>query len=74
MLNPMFVKNATAPICKTCKYLVMDQARPRDFLFARCLLFGEQCRVSGKIKYYYADRCRRDYILCGAEGKFHEPI
>jgi hypothetical protein len=74
MNTAVFVKNVTAPICKTCKHLVMDQARPKDYLFARCVRFGEQCRISGEVKYYYADRCRRDYTLCGIEGKFHKPI
>jgi hypothetical protein len=74
MLSATFVKNVAAPICKTCKYLVMDQARPSDYLFARCIRFGEHCRVSGKVKYFYADRCRRDYTLCGSEGRYHEPL
>ena len=68
----VFVKNITAPICKTCKHLVLDASRNNDYLFARCLRFGEQCRVSGEVKYYYADRCRRDFMLCGTEGKYHE--
>ncbi len=72
MITSAFVKNITAPICKTCKYLVMDPVRPKDYLFARCLRFGEQCRVSGEVKFYYADRCRRDYSLCGSEGKYHK--
>ncbi len=66
------IKNVSAPICKTCKYLAMDPAIPADYLFARCIRFGEQCRISGDVKYYYADRCRRDYTLCGAEGRYHE--
>ena len=66
------LKNVTVPICRTCKYLVMDQTRPKDYLFARCIRFGEQCLISGEVKYYYADRCRRDYTLCGTECRYHE--
>lgn len=72
MIASKFVKNVTVPFCKTCKYLVMDPSRPTDYVFARCIRFGEQCRISGEIKYYYATRCRHDYSLCGTEGKYHE--
>ena len=72
MLPSKFVKAVTVPFCKTCKHLVMDPSRPTDYVFARCIRFGEQCRISGEIKYYYAARCRHDYSLCGTEGKYHE--
>jgi len=58
-------------ICKTCVYLRVDTLRPTQYVFARCLKFSEQCNVSGEVKYHYAERCRRDYTLCGNSGKEH---
>jgi len=74
MIATKFVKTLTVPICKTCKHLAMDPSRPTDYLFAKCLRFGEISKLSGEVKYLYADRCRRDYVLCGTEARFHEPI
>jgi hypothetical protein len=70
MLN--ILKNSTAPICRTCKHLVMDVKYPRDFGLARCSRIGKRCNVSGEITFFYADRCRRDYGLCGQEGAHYE--
>ena len=59
-------------LCRTCQYLVMDVVRPNDFSFARCLKFGDQCMVSGTIRYNYAERCRRDSTMCGNEGNSYK--
>ena len=60
-------------LCKTCKHVRMDKVYINDYAQARCMLFGNQCVVSGDITYLYAERCRRDNSMCGREGKHHKP-
>ena len=66
------LKTTIVPICRTCKHLLMDIKYTNDYSFARCSLLGKQCVVSGDINYPYADRCRRDFTMCGVEGKYYE--
>lgn len=66
------LKNAIIPICRTCKHILMDIKIQNDYSFARCAILGKQCVVSGDIMYPYADRCRRDFTMCGQEGKYYE--
>ena len=66
------LKTTIVPICRTCKHLLMDIKYTNDYSFARCSLLGKQCVVSGDINYPYADRCRRDFTMCGEEGKYYE--
>jgi len=66
------LKNTTIVICRTCKHILMDIKIPNDYSFARCAVLGKQCVVSGDIMYPYADRCRRDFTMCGQEGKYYE--
>ena len=66
------IRNAKKPICCLCKYIIMDIQYPKEYNMARCMKSGEQCRISGEIKYDYADYSRRNFILCGDEGKFYE--
>ncbi len=64
---PVIVK-----LCRTCVHLRMDIRQPNDFTFARCAKFGNQCAVSGEVTYIYAERCRRNFTMCGIEGKHHK--
>lgn len=66
------LKTTIVPICRTCKHLLMDIKYTNDYSFARCAILGKQCVVSGDINYPYADRCRRDFTMCGDEGIYYE--
>ncbi len=55
-------------LCKTCVHFRADKRQPMDYTQARCILFGNQCVVSGDVTYLYAERCRRDSTMCGREG------
>jgi hypothetical protein len=68
----MFLRNAAVPICRLCKYIKMDLKHPTDYTFARCSKFGEQCVISGEVKFTYAQRCRSNFTLCGEDGKYYE--
>lgn len=59
-------------LCKTCVHFRGDKMYPLDYSQARCMLFGNQCVVSGDITYLYAERCRRDNSMCGREGKHYK--
>ncbi len=66
------IRNAATPICRMCKHLIMDTKYPTEYNLARCKASGQQCMISGEIKYDYADYSRRNFILCGDEAKFFE--
>ena len=66
------LKNVTIVICRTCKHLFVDVKHANEYSFARCAVLGKQCLVSGDINYPYADRSRRDFTMCGQEGKYYE--
>jgi hypothetical protein len=67
------IRNAGSPICRMCKNVIIDIKYPQEHHLTRCKKSGTQCVVSGEIKYDYADHSRRNFILCGEEGKFFEP-
>jgi hypothetical protein len=66
------IRNASAPICRMCKNLVLDSKYPNETNLARCKASGKRCLITGEITYDYADYSRRNFILCGEEGKFFE--
>jgi len=66
------LKTTIVPICRTCKHLLMDIKYTNDYSFARCSLLGKQSIVSGDIVYPYAETSRRNYAMCGEEGKYYE--
>ena len=66
------IRNAATPVCRLCKHIIIDMKYPQEYTMARCLKSGRQCMISGEIKYDYADYSRRNFILCGEEGKFFE--
>ena len=48
-------------LCKTCVHLRTDIHRPNDFTFARYIQFDK----SREVTYIYAERCRRNFTMCG---------
>jgi hypothetical protein len=70
--NNNFIKNLEYPICKNCIYYKADELFPNDSLLAKCLLFGEQNIVSGKITHHYVDTVRNDRNQCDIKGKFYK--
>ena len=64
------IRNAQFPICRLCKYFMRDA----DLYSSRCSKTGQKCKVSGEIKYDYAEYSRRNDSLCGPQGRYFEPI
>ena len=64
------IRNAQLPICKLCKFLMLDL----EIYSSRCSKTGQQCKVSGEIRYDYAEYSRRNDTLCGPQGRYFEPI
>ncbi len=63
------IRNSQYPICRMCKYLINNI----EIYSARCSKTGQQCKVSGEIKYDYAEYSRRNDTLCGSQGRYYEP-
>ncbi len=66
------IRNASMPICRLCKYIIIDTNYPKEYNMARCLKSGVQCMISGDINHDFTDYSRRNDTLCGKEGKFFE--
>jgi hypothetical protein len=67
------IKNGDLPVCKDCKYLIPSPVHDTSFITAKCGKIGEKNILSGEIKYYYVDVCRKDPTLCGQIGKYFIP-
>ena len=66
------IRNVSTPVCRLCKHIIIDTKYPKEYHLARCLKSGKQCMISGEVQYDYADYSRRNFVLCGEEGKFFE--
>jgi len=66
------IRNSQYPICKMCKHIRFDTQYPDEYKLAKCVKFGHQCLVSGEVTHLFAERCRRDSLQCGEEGKHFE--
>ena len=67
------IKNGDLPACRDCKYLIPCPIDQTSFLTAKCEKIGEKNILSGEIKNFYIDICRKDPTLCGQSGKYFVP-
>jgi len=66
-----FIKNSEYPICKNCIYYKQDELFPNDYLLGKCLLFGEQNIISGKVTNYYVNNVRHNKDQCDIKGNYY---
>ena len=64
------IRNSQYQICRLCRHLIPTV----EIYSARCSKTGQQCKVSGEIKYDFAEYSRRNDTLCGEQGRYFEPI
>jgi len=60
------IHNINLPSCTDCIHFQKNYWNIHE---SRCKYFGMKNVVTGKIKYEYADLCRRDNQSCGLQGK-----
>jgi hypothetical protein len=72
-LSDKFIKNVDLPSCKKCiHYLPSVSNLDFDSTLNRCSKFGEKDMITDKIKYDFAESCRRDVEKCGEKGEYFE--
>ena len=67
------IKHADANLCINCVYhLNINPSSNPDFPyeFSKCMKFGAKDVVSGRVKYDFADLCRKDNSRCGEKGLY----
>ena len=71
--NDKFIKNINIPSCKNCIHFKSSFYNGEyTSSLNKCGKFGEKNIMTDKIKYDYADSCRRDENKCGENGYYFE--
>jgi len=72
-LSDKFIKNIDLPSCKNCiHYRPSMYNLVFDSTLNQCSKFGEKDIITDKIKYDFAESCRRDVEKCGEKGEYFE--
>lgn len=66
------IKNMNVPSCRNCIYYKPESYSNYDSHLSKCEKFGEKNIITDKIRFDYADMCRKDDSKCGYIGKYFE--
>jgi hypothetical protein len=72
MVDAKKIQNINIPTCRNCIHYKPSFLNEFSSDLNKCEFFGEKNILTGKIKYDYADLCRKNEDKCGHIGKYFE--